>query len=97
MKNELSIQFDSLNKEIVSSINKKNYARATLLDQARQEILHDLASSDLRAVDAEFFSVLEQSALETSKLIDIVEHEMKQVSQDTGRTIRAHQGYGRNF
>ena len=37
MKNDLSTQFDSLNKEIVSSINKKNYARATLLDQARQE------------------------------------------------------------
>ena len=43
MKNDLSTQFDSLNKEIVSSINKKNYARATLLDQARQKILHDLA------------------------------------------------------
>ena len=97
MKNDLSAQFDSLNKEIVSSINNKNYARATLLDQARQKILHDLAASDIGAVDAEFFSVLEQSALETSKLIDIVEHDMKQISQDTGRTVRAHQGYSRNY
>jgi hypothetical protein len=48
-------------------------------------------------VDAEFFSVLEQSALENSKLIDIVEHDMKQISQDTGRTVRAHQGYSRNY
>jgi hypothetical protein len=55
MKNDLSAQFDSLNKEIVLSINTKNYARATLLDQARQEMLHDLASSDIRSVDAEFF------------------------------------------
>mgnify|MGYP001388398999 FL=1 len=97
MKNDLSAQFDSLNKEIVFSINSKNYARATLLDHARQEMLHDLASSDIRAVDAEFFSVLERSALETSKLIDIVEQDMKQISQDTSRAVRAHQGYGRNF
>jgi hypothetical protein len=55
MKNDLSAQFDSLNKEIVLSINTKNYARATLLDQARQKMLHDLASSDIRSVDAEFF------------------------------------------
>ena len=55
MKNELSAQFDSLNKEIVFSINNKNYARATLLDQARQKMLHDLASSDIRSVDSEFF------------------------------------------
>ena len=97
MTNDLSAQFDSLNKEIVFSINNKNYARATLLDQARQEILHDLASLDSRVVDAEFFSVLEQSALENSKLIDIVEHDMKQISQDTSRTVRAHQGYSRNY
>ena len=97
MKNDLSAQFDSLNKQIVTSINEKNYARATLLDQARQEILHDLASSDIRAVDAEFFSVLERSASETSKLIDIVEQDMKQISHNTGRTVRAHQGYGRNY
>ena len=97
MKNDLSAQFDSLNKEIVFSINNKNYARATLLDQARQEMLHDLASSDIRDVDAEFFSVLEQSASETSKLIDIVEQEMKQISQRTGRAVRAHQGYCQNY
>ena len=97
MKNNLSAQFNSLNKEIVLSINTKNYARATLLDQARQQILHDLASSDIRGVDAEFFSILEQSALETSKLIDIVEHDMKQISQETSRSVRAHQGYGRNY
>ena len=97
MKNDLSAQFDSLNKEIVSSINTKNYARATLLDQARQQMLHDLASSDIRSVDAEFFSVLEQSASENSKLIDIVEHDMKQISQNTGRAVRAHQGYSRNY
>lgn len=97
MKNNLSAQFDSLNKEIVFSINNKNYARATLLDQARQEMLHDLASSDIRDLDSEFFSVLEQSALETSKMIDIVEHDMKRISQETGRTVRAHQGYGRNY
>lgn len=96
MKNDLSAQFDFLNKEIVFSINSKNYARATLLDHARQEMLHDLASSDIRAVDAEFFSVLERSALENSKLIGIVEQDMKQISQDTGRAVRAHQGYGRN-
>ena len=93
MENDLSAQFDSLNKEIVFSINNKNYARATLLDQARQEMLHDLASSDIRDVDAEFFLVLEQSASETSKLIDIVEYDMKQISQRTGRAVRAHQGY----
>ena len=97
MKNKLSAQFDSLNKEIVLSINSKDYARATLLDQARQEMLHDLASSDIRSVDADFFQVLEQSVLENSKLIAIVEHDMKQISQDTGRSVRAHQGYSRNY
>ncbi len=96
MKNDLSAQFNSLNKEIVFSINTKNYARATLLDQARQEMLHELTSSGIQAVDAEFFSVLEQSALENSKLIDIVEHDMKQISQDAGRAVRAHQGYSRH-
>ena len=94
---EFSAQFDSLNKEIVNSINDKNYARATLLDQARQEILHEIASSDLNLFDAEFFSILEQSAQQTSKLINIVEQDMKKISQKTGRTMRAHQGYGRNF
>ncbi|MDC1037394.1 hypothetical protein OAR11_06295 [Alphaproteobacteria bacterium] len=97
MKNDLSVQFDNLNKEIVSSINARNYARATLLDQARQKILHELASSDIQEVDAEFFSVLEQSARENSKLIVIVEQEMQKISGETGRSIRAQQAYSRNF
>ena len=95
--NEISEQFDSLNKEIVNSINNKNYARATLLDQARQKILHDLASTDLNVFDADFFSILEQSAQQTSKLITILEQDMKKISHSTGRTMRAHQGYGRNL
>ena len=96
MNSELSAQFVTLNKEIVISVNRKDYARATLLDHARQQILHELASSDL-VVDTEFFNVLEQSAQQTSKLINIVEDDMKQISQNTGRTVRAHQGYSRNF
>jgi len=91
------VQFDNLNKEIVSSINARNYARATLLDQARQKILHELASSDIQEVDAEFFSVLEQSARENSKLIVMVEQEMQKISGETGRSIRAQQAYSRNF
>ena len=97
MKNDLSVQFDNLNKEIVSSINARNYARATLLDQASQKILHELASSDIQEVDAEFFSVLEQSARENSKLIVMVEQEMQKISGETGRSIRAQQAYSRNF
>ena len=97
MKNDLSVQFDNLNKEIVSSINARNYARATLLDQARQKILLELASSDIQEVDAEFFSVLEQSARENSKLIVMVEQEMQKISGETGRSIRAQQAYSRNF
>lgn len=97
MKNDLSVQFDNLNKEIVSSINARNYARATLLDQARQKILHELASSDIQEVDAEFFSVLEQSARENSKLIVMVEQEMQKISGETGRSIRAQQAYSRIF
>jgi hypothetical protein len=97
MKNEYSIQFDSLNKEIVISINNKDYARATLLDQARQQILHELASSDLNGVDSEFFAILEQSRQQTSKLINIVEEDMKRISETTSRTVRAQQGYGRNL
>ena len=97
MKNDLSVQFDNLNKEIVSSINSRNYARATLLDQARQKILHELASSDIQEVDAEFFSVLEQSARENSKLIVMVEQDMQKISGETGRSIRAQQAYSRNF
>lgn len=97
MKNDLSVQFDNLNKEIVSSINARNYARATLLDQARQKILHELTSSDIQEVDAEFFSVLEQSARENSKLIVMVEQDMQKISGETGRSIRAQQAYSRNF
>ena len=97
MKNDLSVQFDNLNKEIVSSINARNYARATLLDQARQKILHELVSSDIKEVDAAFFSVLEQSARENSKLIVMVEQEMQKISGETGRSIRAQQAYSRNF
>ena len=97
MRSEYSAQFDSLNKEIVISINKKDYARATLLDQARQQILHELASSDPGLVDAEFFAVLEQSAQQTSKLINVVEQDMERISRNTSRTVRAHQGYSRNF
>jgi hypothetical protein len=97
MKNDLSVQFNNLNKEIVSSINARNYARATLLDQARQKILHELASSDIQEVDAEFFSVLEQSARENSKLIVMVEQDMQKISGETGRSIRAQQAYSRNF
>ena len=97
MKNDLSVQFDNLNKEIVSSINARNYARATLLDQARQKILHELASSGIQEVDAEFFSVLEQSARENSKLIVMVEQDMQKISGETGRSIRAQQAYSRIF
>ena len=97
MKNDFSSQFNALNKEIVLSINAKNYARATLLDQARQQILRDLSSSHIDMIDAEFLSILEESAHETSKLIDIVERDMKQLSQRTGRAVRAHQGYCHNY
>ena len=55
MKNDLSAQFDSLNKEIVLQLIK--ICARNAIDQARQEILHDLASSDMRAVDADFSSV----------------------------------------
>ena len=72
MKNDFSSQFNALNKEIVLSINTKNYARETLLDQARRQILHDLSSSHIDMIDAEFLSILEESAHKTSKLIDIV-------------------------
>ena len=97
MKNDLSVQFDNLNKEIVSSINARNYARATLLDQARQKILHEIASSDIQDVNADFFSILEQSARENSKLIVMVEQDMQKISGETGRSIRAQQAYSRNF
>jgi len=97
MKNDLSVQFDNLNKEIVSSINARNYARATLLDQARQKILHEIASSDIQDVNADFFSILEQSARENSKLIVMVEQDMQKISGETGRSIRAQQAYSRNL
>ena len=96
MKNDFSSQFNALNKEIVLSINAKNYARATLLDQARQEILRDLSSSHIDMIDAEFLSILEESAHETSKLIDIVENDMKKISHETCKTVRIHQGYSLN-
>ena len=97
MKNDLSVQFDNLNKEIVSSINARNYARATLLDQARQKILHEIASSDIQDVNADFFSILEQSARENSKLKVMVEQDMQKISGETGRSIRAQQAYSRNL
>ena len=97
MKNDFSSQFSALNKEIVLSINTKNYARATLLDQARRQILHDLSSSHIDMIDAEFLSILEESVHETSKLIDIVESDMEKISHETCKTVRIHQGYSLNL
>lgn len=55
MKHEIAEQFLTLGKEIVKSINSKDYVRATMLDRARQQILHELALIDTKILDDSFF------------------------------------------
>ena len=46
--------------------------------------------------NVEFLSILEESAHETAKLIDIVENDMKKIGHETCKSVRIHQGYSLN-
>ena len=70
MKNDLSLQFDNLNKEIVASINARNYSRATLLDQARQKkILRQLPEYLRTLIHGEFSALPDQAGLRAHSLL----------------------------
>jgi hypothetical protein len=97
MTNDMAKQFDLLGKEIVKSINVKDYVRATMLDQARQQMLHELALIDPKTLDNDFFSMVEDAARENSKLIADVQKDMDHINWKTSKSLKIHRAYRESF
>ncbi len=93
MKNDIAEQFQMLNGHISSAISEKNYARAAALDQARQDILKDICLMDIKSIDKEFFTLIEECARDNASLIQTVQEDMSHISWQTSRSIKAQRAY----
>ena len=93
MKNDVAEQFQLLNKHIASAIVGKDYVRAAALDRARQDVLKDICLMDVKAIDAEFFNIVEECARDNASLIQAVQQDMNHISWQTSRSLKAQRAY----
>ena len=93
MKNDVAEQFQLLNKHIATAIAGQDYVRAAALDRARQDVLKDICLMDVKAIDADFFNIVEECARDNAKLIQKVQEDMSQISQHTSRSLKAKRAY----
>ena len=93
MNNEIAEQFQMLNDHIASAISEKDYARATMLDRARQDMLKDICLMDIQSIDEDFFVLIEECARGNADLIQTVHDEMSHISWQTSRSIKAQRAY----
>ncbi len=91
----IKVQFDELNKHIVSAISEKNFSRVIALDSARQEILKDLCLRAPSIFDDDFFVFIEKCAKENALLISKVEDNMENLTSFTGKSMRMQSAYTR--
>ena len=93
MTNEIAEQFQILNGHIASAISQKDYARAAMLDRARQQIIKDLCLMDMHAIDQEFFALIEECARDNASLIQTVQDDMSHINWQTSRSLKAQRAY----
>jgi hypothetical protein len=93
MKNDVAEQFQLLNKHIAAAIAGKDYVRAAVLDRARQDVLKDICLMDVKAIDAEFFNIVEECARDNANLIQAVQQDMNHISWQTSRSLKAQRAY----
>ena len=96
MKNDVAAQFQLLNKHIAAAISAQDYARATALDRARQEILRDICLMDKSQVDPDFFNIVEDCARENTLLIQTVQASMLEADLKHSRSLKAQNAYMKN-
>jgi hypothetical protein len=93
MENDYLEQFQLLNGYIETAIANKDYLRAEALDRARREILRDVCLLNIDVMDIDFFNMLEDCARQNALLIQSVEENMRQVSWETSRSLKAKKAY----
>lgn len=93
MKNDVSEQFQLLNKHISAAISEQDYVRAASLDRARQEVLKDICLMDVKAIDVDFFNIVEECARDNASLIQAVQQDMNHISWQTSRSLKAQRAY----
>ncbi|MDA8723669.1 hypothetical protein N9M90_02630 [Alphaproteobacteria bacterium] len=93
MNNDVAEQFQLLNKHIAAAISAKDYARATALDRARQEILRDICLMDMTKISPDFFNIVEECARDNASLIQAVRQDMNHISWQTSRSLKAQRAY----
>lgn len=93
MKNDVAAQFQLLNKHIAAAISAQDYARATALDRARQEILRDICLMDMTKISPDFFNIVEECARDNASLIQSVQEDMGHISWQRSRSLKAQKSY----
>ena len=93
MKNDVAEQFQLLNKHIATAIASRDYVRAAALDRARQDILKDVCLMDVKAIDVDFFNIVEECARNNASLIQAVQQDMNHISWQTSRSLKAQRAY----
>ncbi len=91
--NHLAEQFQMLNGHIASAISEKDYARAAMLDRARQNMLKDICMMDMQSIDAEFFALIEECARDNASLIQTVQEDMSNITWQTSQSLKAQRAY----
>ena len=93
MHSDITEQFQLLNGHIAEAISAKDYGRAAALDRARRDILQDVCLMDIKSIDISFFKMIEDCARQNASLIQSVEEDMKQISWQTSRSLKAKKAY----
>ena len=90
---QLAGQISELGHAIACAITQKDFLRALTLDQARQDILHDICRAEGFDCGEAFFKTIEQCAQDNAQMIQNLEQDMcaltKEASQFS-RTIKAY-------
>ena len=92
---DMRTQFEELNRHIAGAITDKNFARAVVLDSARQDILKDLCLKDPALVDECFFTFIEHCARENASLISQIENDMEELTTKSSQQMRMQVAYSR--
>ena len=91
----MRLQFEELNHHIAGAIADKDFARAVVLDTARQDILKNLCLRDPALVDENFFIFIENCARENASLISQVENDMEELTTKSSQQMRMQVAYSR--
>ena len=92
-KNDFLDKFSQLNSRIESALGLQDFERATKIDIARREMLHEFTCNVVPDGDKVFFDTLEKCAADNARAISQITSEMNRIKQESGRKIKLLDGY----